>query len=63
MEKGFDPKFGARPLRRTIQNLVEDQLAEGLLNGKFQRGETVVVDFRDGELVYEPKKALVESQA
>ncbi|MCL4532287.1 MAG: ATP-dependent Clp protease ATP-binding subunit [Actinobacteria bacterium] len=64
VEKGFDPKFGARPLRRTIQNLVEDTLAEGLLNGKFQRGEAVVVDLRDGELVYEPKtRALVESQA
>ncbi|HEX2923678.1 MAG TPA: ATP-dependent Clp protease ATP-binding subunit [Chloroflexota bacterium] len=64
VEKGFDPKFGARPLRRTIQNMVEDQMAEGLLNGKFQRGETVVIDYRDGELVYEPKaKALVESQA
>ncbi len=63
VEKGFDPKFGARPLRRTIQNLVEDELAEGLLNGKFQRGESVVVDYRDGGLVYEPKKTLVESQA
>ena len=63
VQKGFDPKFGARPLRRTIQNLVEDELAEGLLNGKFQRGETVVVDYRDDALVYEPKRALVESQA
>ncbi len=63
VEKGFDPKFGARPLRRTIQNLVEDQLAEGLLNSRFQRGQTIVVDYRDGELVYEPRKALVESQA
>jgi ATP-dependent Clp protease ATP-binding subunit ClpC len=64
VEKGFDPKFGARPLRRTIQNMVEDQMAEGLLNGKFQRGDSVVIDFRDGELVYEPQtKILVESQA
>jgi ATP-dependent Clp protease ATP-binding subunit ClpC len=64
VEKGFDPKFGARPLRRTIQNLVEDRLAEGLLNGEFQRGSTVVVDSREGELVYETKgKELVESQA
>jgi len=63
VEKGFDPKFGARPLRRTIQNLVEDRLAEGLLNGEFKRGTTVVVDSRDGELVYETKtKELVESQ-
>ena len=64
VEKGFDPKFGARPLRRTIQNMVEDRLAEGLLNGEFQRGTTVMVDSRDGELVYETKtKELVESQA
>ncbi len=64
VEKGFDPKFGARPLRRAIQNLVEDRLAEGLLNGEFQRGTTVAVDSRDGELVYETKsKELVESQA
>jgi ATP-dependent Clp protease ATP-binding subunit ClpC len=64
VEKGFDPKFGARPLRRAIQNMVEDQMAEGLLNGKFQRGETVVIDCRDGELVYEPKaKVLVETQS
>jgi ATP-dependent Clp protease ATP-binding subunit ClpC len=62
VEKGFDPKFGARPLRRTIQNLVEDELAEGLLNGKFERGSTVEIDYRDGELVYEPKgKVLVKS--
>ena len=62
VEKGFDPKFGARPLRRTIQNLIEDELAEGLLNGKFERGSSVVVDYRDGELVYEPKtKVLVNS--
>lgn len=64
VEKGFDPKFGARPLRRAIQNMVEDQMAEGLLDGKFQRGETVVIDLRDGELVYEPQaKVLVETQA
>ncbi|MHB8993266.1 MAG: AAA family ATPase, partial [Chloroflexota bacterium] len=64
VEKGFDPKFGARPLRRTIQNMVEDRLAEGLLNGEFQRGTSVAVDCRDGELVYETKaKELVESQA
>jgi len=64
VEKGFDPKFGARPLRRAIQNLVEDELAEKLLNGKVQRGEAILVDVKDGELVYEPKsKVLVETQA
>jgi ATP-dependent Clp protease ATP-binding subunit ClpC len=44
VEKGFDPTYGARPLRRTIQNLVEDPLAEGMLQGKFQTGSRVVVE-------------------
>lgn len=47
-EYGFDPSFGARPLRRTIQNKIEDQLSEDILAGRFSPGETVVVD-RDGE--------------
>jgi ATP-dependent Clp protease ATP-binding subunit ClpC len=41
--EGFDPTFGARPLRRTIQNLVEDPLAEGMLLGKFYPGCTITV--------------------
>jgi len=47
IEKGFDAQYGARPLRRTIQRMVEDPLAEGLLQGKFHAGdlvEAVVVD-------------------
>ena len=40
MEKGFDAVFGARPMRRAIQNLIEDPLAEGLLHGRFQPGDT-----------------------
>jgi ATP-dependent Clp protease ATP-binding subunit ClpC len=50
VEKGFDPTYGARPLRRTIQNLVEDPLAEGMLQGKFYPGSRIVVDHEeDGE--------------
>ena len=41
---GYDIDYGARPLRRVIQNMVEDQLAEGLLTGRFQPGMTVVID-------------------
>jgi ATP-dependent Clp protease ATP-binding subunit ClpC len=41
---GWDPAFGARPLRRTIQNLIEDVLAEQLLLGKYEAGSTLVVD-------------------
>jgi ATP-dependent Clp protease ATP-binding subunit ClpC len=44
VEKGFDPTYGARPLRRTIQNLVEDPLAEGMLQGTYGPGSRVVVE-------------------
>jgi ATP-dependent Clp protease ATP-binding subunit ClpC len=43
-EKGYDEVFGARPLRRVIQNMVEDKLSEDLLRGNFREGDTVVVD-------------------
>jgi len=49
-EKGYDPTFGARPLRRVIQNEVEDKLSEALLRGEFRPGDTVEVD-RDGEAI------------
>ena len=50
VEKGFDIQFGARPLRRTIQNLVEDPLAEGLLQSKFKPGDHIIVFVREGKL-------------
>jgi ATP-dependent Clp protease ATP-binding subunit ClpC len=53
-KKGYDPDFGARPLRRTIQNLVEDQLSEALLRGEFLSGDTVVVDCVNEEIVMKP---------
>ena len=48
---GFDPDFGARPLRRVIQRQVEDQLALALLEGRYPEGSTVTVDVKDGEIV------------
>jgi ATP-dependent Clp protease ATP-binding subunit ClpC len=51
--KGYDPQYGARPLRRTIQNLIEDPLAEYLLQGKFQAGDVVHAIARDGTIVLE----------
>jgi ATP-dependent Clp protease ATP-binding subunit ClpC len=45
---GYDADYGARPLRRVIQNMIEDPLAEALLVGQFKAGETVTVD-RDQE--------------
>ena len=56
MEKGFDAVFGARPMRRAIQNLIEDPLAEGLLHGRFQPGDTVLVDRGGDDLTLETKQ-------
>ncbi|HUL85079.1 MAG TPA: ATP-dependent Clp protease ATP-binding subunit [Actinomycetota bacterium] len=51
--RGYDQTLGARPLRRTIQRLVEDPLAEKLLYKEFRAGETVVVDAVDDEITFE----------
>ncbi len=51
MEKGFDPVFGARPMRRAIQNLIEDPMAEGLLAGRFKTGDNVLIDRQGEDLV------------
>jgi len=52
-EKGYDPEFGARPLRRIITNMVEDRLSDGILAGTFKLGSTIHIDAKDGELVME----------
>ena len=50
-KEGFDPMYGARPLRRAIQNMIEDRLSEEMLSGKVKEGDTVMVDAKDGEIV------------
>ncbi len=52
-KEGFDPVYGARPLRRAIQNKIEDPLAEKMLEGTFKAGDTVKVDYRDNAFVFE----------
>jgi ATP-dependent Clp protease ATP-binding subunit ClpB len=52
-EAGWDPTYGARPLKRALQRLVENPLALRLLEGVFGEGDRVRVDARDGELVFE----------
>ena len=52
-EDGYDPKFGARPLRRLIQRTVEDTLSEELLQGRISLGQEVRLTVRDGEIVLE----------
>src|SRR5439155_25361829 len=54
---GWDPTYGARPLKRAIQRLVENPLALRLLEGEFEEGDTVRADAKDGELVFEKAKA------
>ena len=49
---GFDPAYGARPLRRELQSRVEDRFAEEFLNGAIKNGENVVIDAKDNELVF-----------
>ena len=60
---GYDPTYGARPLKRVIQKQLIDKLALALLEGEFAPGDTVRVDARDGELVFaraaEPAPAAV----
>ena len=52
IEKGYDQKYGARPLRRTIQTEVEDKLAEEILNGSVKKGDTVAISAQDDKLVF-----------
>jgi ATP-dependent Clp protease ATP-binding subunit ClpB len=50
-EMGFDPVYGARPLKRVIQKQIADPLAVALLEGRFEDGSTITVDAKDGDLI------------
>jgi len=56
-EAGFDPVYGARPLKRAIQSQLENPLAQEILAGRFGPGDTVRVDVQDGQLVFVPGPA------
>ena len=51
-EEGYDPDYGARPLRRVIQSRIEDALSEGILAGDFSLGDTIKADMEDGKIVF-----------
>jgi len=57
IERGWDPVYGARPLKRAIQRLVQDPLAMLLLEGRFADGDNLTVDATDGKLSFEKAKA------
>ena len=56
---GWDPTYGARPLKRVIQKRLVDKLALAMLEGRFGEGDTVVVDDADGELTFEKAQSPV----
>jgi ATP-dependent Clp protease ATP-binding subunit ClpC len=51
-DHGFQPEFGARPMRRTIQREVDNQLSRMLLDGQISEGQEVTVDVEDGQLAF-----------
>lgn len=53
--EGFDKQYGARPLRRAIQRLIENPLSEAMLEGKFKEGDIIVVDAKDGKITFNTK--------
>ncbi|MEZ4767328.1 MAG: hypothetical protein R2844_02765 [Caldilineales bacterium] len=63
-DAGYDPVYGARPLKRAIQRLVQDPLALALLRGDFGEGDTAVADVSAGEIVFhrEGEEAVVEGK-
>ena len=63
VEAGWDPTYGARPLKRAIQRLLENPLALRLLEGDFVEGDTVRVDVENGEIVFERADAAAPAAA
>lgn len=55
IDRGYDPLYGARPLKRTIQNLVQNPLSKELLSGKYNEGDVVMTTVREGQIVFGKK--------
>jgi ATP-dependent Clp protease ATP-binding subunit ClpB len=62
-EMGYDPQFGARPLRRVIQHEIENRIARGILEGTIHEGDTVEFDVKDGKLVMVAVKEQAQEEA
>jgi ATP-dependent Clp protease ATP-binding subunit ClpB len=60
LREGYDPNFGARPLKRSIQRLVQDPLAVKILHDEVHRGDTVLVEIEDGKMKFVPSHHLGE---
>ncbi len=55
VEKGYDPTYGARPMRRAVERFLEDPLAEEILKGSLQPNEPITVVVEEGKLVFKQK--------
>ena len=62
-EAGWDPTYGARPLKRAIQRMLENPLALRLLEGEFEEGDAIRVAAEDGELVFERAERIAAAAA
>jgi ATP-dependent Clp protease ATP-binding subunit ClpC len=60
--QGYDPHFGARPLRRVIQTMIEDPLSEAILAGEYQPGSTVLLEIEDDEIKLRSKELMEAPQ-
>jgi ATP-dependent Clp protease ATP-binding subunit ClpB len=62
-EMGYDPQFGARPLKRVIQREIENRIARGVLDGTIRDGDTVEIDAQHGKLIMKPIRAQTQQEA
>jgi len=63
IEKGYDPQYGARPMRRAVERFLEDPLAEELLRGNVKPGDKVEVTAVDGKLLFQVPESQPQSSA
>jgi ATP-dependent Clp protease ATP-binding subunit ClpC len=62
LEKGHDPAYGARPMRRAVEKYLEDPMAEEIIRGNLREGETIVISVKDDQLVFIQKKAKAKGE-
>ena len=56
VKEGYDPNFGARPLRRTIEKLIENPISEKILAGEFKEGDCIVINAKDNKIIFSKKR-------
>ena len=62
-DKGYDPVYGARPLKRTIQRLIQDPLAVKILEGEFKEGDRIKIDSAGDEMVFRHTSSVTDTTA